>query len=82
MTIVGRVSDGLPLALGHGSRYVNEENNDGDISSHKQQAEFLLQEVSRRALPHSKMTIFLDDHCFKFAFLSFIFFELWDAVIN
>ncbi|XP_042003582.1 25.3 kDa vesicle transport protein-like [Salvia splendens] len=66
MTIVGRVSDRLPLSLAHGSRYVNEENNDGDISSHKQQAEFLLQEVSRIALPHSKMTIFLDDHCFNY----------------
>ncbi|KAL1555087.1 25.3 kDa vesicle transport protein [Salvia divinorum] len=64
LTIVGRVSDGLPLA--HGPRYVNEENNDGGISSQKQQAEFLLHEVSRRALPHSKMTIFFDDHCFNY----------------
>ncbi|KAH6783923.1 hypothetical protein C2S52_008882 [Perilla frutescens var. hirtella] len=64
LTIVGRVNDGLPLA--QGPRYTNEENNDDDISARKQQAEFLLQEVSRRALPPSKMTIFSDHHCFNY----------------
>ncbi|KAL0371688.1 UNVERIFIED_CONTAM: vesicle transport protein [Sesamum calycinum] len=62
LTIVGRVSDGLPLA--QGPRYVNEEDADS-VSTYKQQGEFLLKEISRGALPCSKMTIFLDHHGFK-----------------
>ncbi|CAL5407807.1 unnamed protein product [Camellia sinensis] len=69
MTIVGRVSDGLPIA--QGPRYVNEE--DENFSSYKQQAEFILKEISRTgsSLAPSKMTIRLDlhHHCFKFNFV-------------
>ncbi|CAL5343983.1 unnamed protein product [Camellia sinensis] len=65
MTIVGRVSDGLPIA--QGPRYVNEE--DENFSSYKQQAEFILKEISRTgsSLAPSKMTIRLDlhHHCFN-----------------
>lgn len=67
MTMVGRISDGLPLV--QAPIRMNEENSTGaDISAQtqKQQAEFLLLEISRRALPPSKMTIFLDDLCFKY----------------
>ncbi|KAL0304254.1 UNVERIFIED_CONTAM: vesicle transport protein [Sesamum radiatum] len=63
LTIVGRVSDGLPLS--QGPRYVNEEDDDS-VSAYKQQGEFLLKEISRGALPNSKMTIFLDHHCFNY----------------
>ncbi|KAK6155723.1 hypothetical protein DH2020_009971 [Rehmannia glutinosa] len=62
LTIVGRVRDGLPLA--QGPRYVNEEND--KISTYKQQGEFLLKEISRGALPLSKMTIFLDQYSFNY----------------
>ncbi|KAK4431500.1 Vesicle-trafficking protein SEC22b [Sesamum alatum] len=62
LTIVGRVSDGLPLA--QGPRYVNEE--DDSVSTYKQQGEFLLKEISRGALPTSKTSIFLDHHCFNY----------------
>lgn len=65
LTIVGRVSDGVALA--QGPRYVNEQNEDVDISIYKEQAEFLLREISRGALPPSKMTIFLDHLSFKYA---------------
>ncbi|CAL5366712.1 unnamed protein product [Camellia sinensis] len=65
MTIVGRVSDGLPIA--QSPRYVNEE--DENFSSYKQQAEFMLKEISRTgsSLAPSKVTIRLDlhQHCFK-----------------
>ncbi|KAL6971907.1 hypothetical protein U1Q18_031592 [Sarracenia purpurea var. burkii] len=63
MTIVGRVSDGLPLAQGR--RYVNED--DTNFSSYKQKAEFILNEISRPGSPllaSSKMTIRVDHHCF------------------
>ncbi|KAL0317775.1 UNVERIFIED_CONTAM: Vesicle-trafficking protein SEC22b-A [Sesamum angustifolium] len=63
LTIVGRVSDGLPLA--QSPRYVNEEDADS-VSTYKQQGEFLLKEISRGALPCSKMTIFLDPHGFNY----------------
>ncbi len=69
LTIVGRVSDGLPLA--QGPRYMIEENN--NFLFHKQQAEFILKEISRGALAqYSKMTILVDHHCFKYPFLFFI----------
>ncbi|CAL5428438.1 unnamed protein product [Camellia sinensis] len=65
MTIVGRVSDGLPIA--QSPRYVNEE--DENFSSYKQQAKFIRKEISRTgsSLAPSKMTIRLDlhQHCFK-----------------
>lgn len=67
VTIVGRGSDGLPLA--EGLRYVNEENNiNGYLSRYRQQAEFILQEFSRGALTASKMTILIDHYCFKYPF--------------
>ncbi|KAG2401558.1 uncharacterized protein HKW66_Vig0194060 [Vigna angularis] len=53
VTIVGRMSDGLPLA--QGLRYMNEEY--AYLSCYRQQAEFILQEISRGALIASKMTI-------------------------
>ncbi|KAG5533778.1 hypothetical protein RHGRI_027833 [Rhododendron griersonianum] len=64
MTIVGRVSDGLPIA--QGPRYVSQE--DDNISSYMQQAEFILEEISRsRSLAPSKMIIPVDDnHCFHY----------------
>lgn len=74
LTIVGRINDGLPLA--QGPRYMDEENSDDDASAQKQQAEFLLREISTGALPPSKMTIFLDHHCFKYASFSNLYFCL------
>ncbi|KAL3834442.1 hypothetical protein ACJIZ3_009178 [Penstemon smallii] len=62
ITIVGRVIDGLPLA--QCPRYVDQENE--NISAYKQQGEFLLKEISRGALPNSKMIIFLDHHSFHY----------------
>lgn len=69
MTIVGRVSDGLPIA--QGPRYVSQE--DDNISSYMQQAEFILEEISRSgSLAPSKMIIPIDDnHCFQYPFLFF-----------
>ncbi|RHN81836.1 putative Longin-like domain-containing protein [Medicago truncatula] len=62
LTIVGRANDGLPLA--QGLRYVNEEN--GYLSRYRQQAEFILQEISKGALTPSMMTILIDHCCFKY----------------
>ncbi|XP_028756400.1 25.3 kDa vesicle transport protein [Neltuma alba] len=62
LTIVGRVSDGLPLA--QGLRYVNQEN--GYLSFYQKQAQIILQEISRGALTASKMTIRIDHHCFNY----------------
>lgn len=70
VTIVGRASDGLPLA--QGLRYMNEEN--GYFSRYRQQAEFILQEISRGALTASKMTILIDYYCFKYPSFFIIFF--------
>lgn len=68
LTMVGRVSDGVCLAKG--ICYMNEE--DENFSFYKQLGEFILKEISRGALPHSKMTIRVDHHCFKYpSFLSF-----------
>ncbi|KAI7979321.1 hypothetical protein LOK49_Contig397G00004 [Camellia lanceoleosa] len=78
-TIVGRVSDGLPIA--QSPRYVNEE--DENFSSYKQQAEFILREISRTgsSLALSKMTIRLDlhQHCFKYPFLLFLVLNIWSC---
>ncbi|XP_010662773.1 25.3 kDa vesicle transport protein SEC22-1 isoform X2 [Vitis vinifera] len=64
LTIVGRVSDGLPLA--QGLRYQNDEENENFLC-YKQQAEFILKEISRGALSPSKMTIHIDHyHCFNY----------------
>nr|XP_027108679.1 25.3 kDa vesicle transport protein-like isoform X2 [Coffea arabica] len=63
LTIIGRVSDGLPLA--QGPRYVNEEENDS-FSTYKQQGEFILEEISRAALPLSNTNIRIDHHCFYY----------------
>ncbi|XP_062150559.1 25.3 kDa vesicle transport protein SEC22-1 [Alnus glutinosa] len=71
LTIVGRSSDGLPLA--QGPRYLNEENGN-NISFYKQQAEFILTEISRGNLASSKMTIRVDHHCFNYLVENGIFF--------
>ena len=68
LTIVGRVNDGLPLSQGQGARYVNIEN-DNFSSNYKQQAEFILKEISRGGLPLPKMTIPVDRLSFKYPFL-------------
>ncbi|XP_042512564.1 25.3 kDa vesicle transport protein isoform X2 [Macadamia integrifolia] len=62
LTIVGRVSDGLPIA--QGPRYVNEEND--NMLFYKQQGEFILKEISRGVLSPSKMSIRIDHYCFYF----------------
>ncbi|PQQ01569.1 25.3 kDa vesicle transport protein [Prunus yedoensis var. nudiflora] len=61
LTIVGRLSDGLCLAKGPSS--LNEEHE--NFSFYKRQGEFILREISRGALPPSKMTIRADHHCFN-----------------
>ncbi|KAL5744587.1 hypothetical protein ACOSP7_027462 [Xanthoceras sorbifolium] len=63
LTIVGRVRDGLPLA--EGPRYLNQEN-DNFSSFYKQQAEFILKEISRGALAPTKMIIRVDHHSFHY----------------
>ncbi|XP_034204949.1 25.3 kDa vesicle transport protein [Prunus dulcis] len=62
LTIVGRLSDGLCLAKGPSS--LNEEHE--NFSFYKRQGEFILREISRGALPPSKMTIRADHHCFNY----------------
>ncbi|KAF6159582.1 hypothetical protein GIB67_008011 [Kingdonia uniflora] len=62
LTIVGRVSDGLPLA--QGSRYLNEEKE--NMAFYKQQGEIILKEIARGALIHSKMSILVDHHSFNY----------------
>ena len=52
----------MPLA--QNPRFVQEEND--VLTTYKQQAEFLLKEISLRALPSSKMTILVDHHCFNY----------------
>ncbi|KAI5652739.1 hypothetical protein M9H77_29926 [Catharanthus roseus] len=65
LTIVGRVSDGLPLA--QGTRYVNEENDNNLSSTYKQQGEFILGEISRGALPLSTIVILINQfHSFSY----------------
>ncbi|KAG4172217.1 hypothetical protein ERO13_A12G258100v2 [Gossypium hirsutum] len=65
LTIVGRVKDGLPLA--QEARYMNNETTTSHnlSSNYKQQAEFLLNEISKGALPLPSMTIRVDHHSFK-----------------
>ncbi|OAY30379.1 25.3 kDa vesicle transport protein [Manihot esculenta] len=62
LTIVGRLADGLPLA--QGPRYVNKDNE--NFIFYRQQAEFILKEISRGALTPSKMTILIDHHSFNY----------------
>ncbi|KAG5616952.1 hypothetical protein H5410_016776 [Solanum commersonii] len=62
VTIIGRVSDGMPLAQGP---RLHEENNDV-LTTYKKQAEFILKEIYLQALPSSKMTILVDHHCFNY----------------
>ncbi|CAN4085925.1 unnamed protein product [Withania somnifera] len=64
MTIIGRVSDGMPLAQGPRSSVVHEEND--VLTTYKQQAEFILKEISLRALHSYKMTILVNHHCFNY----------------
>ncbi|KAL1069812.1 hypothetical protein V6Z11_D12G289900 [Gossypium hirsutum] len=65
LTIVGRVKDGLPLA--QEARYMNNKTTTSHnlSSNYKQQAEFLLNEISKGALPLPSMTIRVDHHSFK-----------------
>ncbi|XP_026380123.1 25.3 kDa vesicle transport protein [Papaver somniferum] len=63
LTVVGRAYDGLPVA--HFPRVKNEE--DMSMLFYKQQAEFILKEISRGALLPSKMSINIDDlYCFNY----------------
>ncbi|KAK6936856.1 Longin domain [Dillenia turbinata] len=64
LTMVGRVSDGLPIA--QATRYLDEEND--NFLYYKQQAEFILKEISMGSLPSSKMTIRVD-HQYSFNYL-------------
>ncbi|KAL4348181.1 hypothetical protein GQ457_17G025070 [Hibiscus cannabinus] len=66
LTLVGRVKDGLPLA--QEARYLtNETTTSHNLSSnYKQQAEFLVHEISRGALPLSSMTVRVDHHSFNY----------------
>ncbi|TYG43001.1 hypothetical protein E1A91_D12G293000v1 [Gossypium mustelinum] len=66
LTIVGRVKDGLPLA--QEARYMNNETTTSHnlSSNYKQQAEFLLNEISKGALPLPSMTIRVDHHSFNY----------------
>ncbi|XP_021764877.1 25.3 kDa vesicle transport protein-like [Chenopodium quinoa] len=63
LTIIGRIRDGMPMS--QGLRYANEDYN--NIPYYKQQAEFILKEISRGSLaPNPKMTIRLDhQHSFN-----------------
>ncbi|KAL1198338.1 25.3 kDa vesicle transport protein SEC22-1 [Cardamine amara subsp. amara] len=61
LTIVGRVEDGLPLA--QDQTYVQDN---ASFVFYKQQAEFLLQQISKDSLLHPKMTILVDHHSFHF----------------
>ena len=66
MTVVGRVSDGLPLA--QGPRYVNEE--DDNFSNYRAKVEFIIKEIERSGpLAPSKMTVRVDHHCLKYPFV-------------
>ncbi|KAE8733930.1 hypothetical protein F3Y22_tig00000916pilonHSYRG00314 [Hibiscus syriacus] len=66
LTIVGRVKDGLPLAQ-EARCLINETTASHNLSSsYKQQAEFLLHEISRGALPLPTMTVRVDHHSFSY----------------
>ncbi|OVA14084.1 Longin domain [Macleaya cordata] len=63
LTLVGRANDGLPVA--QNPRHLSEE--DANVLFYKQQAEFILKEISRGALLHSKMSIQIDhQYCFNY----------------
>lgn len=51
------------VRLAKGQSSLNEEHE--NFSFYKRQGEFILREISRGALPPSKMTIRTDHHCFK-----------------
>ncbi|ESQ43297.1 hypothetical protein EUTSA_v10015442mg [Eutrema salsugineum] len=63
LTIVGRVEDGLPLA--QDQTYVNQQDN-ASFLFYKQQAEFILKQISKDSLLYPKMTILIDHHSFHF----------------
>ena len=69
LTMVGRVRDGVPLA--QGIRYVNEETD--DVLGYKQQAEFILKQISRGALSSPKMAIQMHHHSFMYRSNSLFF---------
>ncbi|KAJ9539653.1 hypothetical protein OSB04_026159 [Centaurea solstitialis] len=61
LTIIGRLNDGLPISQGpiYGS--------DDDVTTiYKQNAEFLLHEISTAALPPSATTILHRRHCYNY----------------
>ncbi|GMJ06529.1 hypothetical protein like AT5G52270 [Hibiscus trionum] len=67
LTIVGRVKDGLPLA--QETRHLNNQTTTSRhnlSSNYNQQAEFLLHEISRGALPLSTMSVRVDHHSFNY----------------
>lgn len=51
----------MPLAQGPRFHVENDV-----LTTYKQQAEFILKEISLRALPSSRMTILVDHHCFNY----------------
>ncbi|KAJ0966699.1 hypothetical protein J5N97_023616 [Dioscorea zingiberensis] len=63
LTLIGRLSDGLPLA--QTPEYLNEDTE--ATSVYKEKGELLLAEISRRgALGNSVMTILIDHHSFHY----------------
>ncbi|XP_039134377.1 25.3 kDa vesicle transport protein [Dioscorea cayenensis subsp. rotundata] len=61
LTLIGRLSDGLPLT--QTPEYLNEDIE--STSEYKDKGELVLVEVSRRgALESSGMTVLIDHHCF------------------
>lgn len=69
LTIVGRIEDGLPLA--QDQTYVNQQDNPSFLF-YKQQAEFLLKQISKDSWLHPKMTILLDHHSFQYLLILII----------
>lgn len=62
LTLIGRLSDGLPLT--QTPEYLNEDIE--STSEYKDKGELVLVEVSRRgALESSGMTVLIDHHCFQ-----------------
>ncbi|XP_073106075.1 25.3 kDa vesicle transport protein SEC22-1 [Elaeis guineensis] len=62
LTLVGRLSDGMPLS--QTPTYLTEDN---EVSSlYRQKGELVLKEIAAGALTNSKMTILIDHHCFHY----------------
>nr|XP_043631805.1 25.3 kDa vesicle transport protein [Erigeron canadensis] len=65
LTIVGRISDGLPISQ-QGPDHINQVVDDDIITNFRKHAELLLHEISIAALPPSSATIFIHPHCFYY----------------